>query len=142
LHRTPPLALRNAAQLVLNADLRRAFEEEEPDPERLKSALKAVRLGGVALDATSLGLNVRSALERLAERFFESPHDMERIERLRQVTALALELGIPIDLRRVQNFVFEIKSWVYREIKVQTDQEFAVSWTMQFDALSELLGIA
>lgn len=142
MNRVPPLALRNSAQLVLNADLRRSFEAEEPEPERIKAAIKQAKLGGIALDALTLSPAVESALERLAERFFESPHDVGRIERLRQTTTLALGLGIPVDLRRVQNYVFEIQSWVYPEIKAQTDRDYVTSWTMQLQALTDMLGIA
>lgn len=142
LKQTPPLTLRVSAQLVLNADLRRAFSADTPDPDRIAAALSEVRRWRVELDVQSLVPAVTSALERVADGLFETPHDLDLLERLRRVGEVTNDLGLPIDRRRAQNLVYEIRSWVYPEIKVQTDRVHADQWLDRFGHLLAILGIA
>ena len=66
-----------AAELVLNADLHRCFQDDNVDPNRIEYLLEEAQLEGISLNSTSLEYSFRKALERLAKRLAADPSDFE-----------------------------------------------------------------
>ena len=62
-----PQVLSVAADLCLNAKLRRVLQGDGLDPEVVRPLLEEARLAGATLDATALGLLLAVNIERLAE---------------------------------------------------------------------------
>jgi hypothetical protein len=61
----PPRALYAAAEVVLNADLRRAFENEELSPQHIDPLLDESGSEGISLDEETLEYALRGSLEPL-----------------------------------------------------------------------------
>ena len=66
----PPRALYSPAEFVLNAGLRRAFEQEVFDFELIESLLEEAKLAGVTLNSASLEMVLRRRIEKAAERLY------------------------------------------------------------------------
>ena len=58
------------------------------------------------LDEASLAYAARESLDAKAERFFESPENLELLEELRRSVAVMLSLPFEVDLWKVQNLYF------------------------------------
>ena len=97
----PPRGFRLAAELALNTRLRRALEEETPDPSRLSSVLEEARDVGISLHEDGLALAVELALERLADGLRANPAALERLEELEAVVDLARQLPFEVDFWKV-----------------------------------------
>ncbi len=103
-----PKALSIAAELCLNAKLRRMLDGEGLDPEMVQPLLEETRLAGVNLDATALGGLLAGNIERLAEQLLEQPGDVSLMEKLNKAAKLAQTLPFEVNLWKTQNICFEI----------------------------------
>ncbi len=103
-----PQVLSVAADLRLNAKLRRLLQEEGLDPEVVKPLLEEARLAGANLDATALGLLLAANVEHLAEQLLEQPDDLSRLERLNKAAQLVRTLPFEVNLWKTQNICYKI----------------------------------
>jgi alpha-amylase/alpha-mannosidase (GH57 family) len=137
-----PRAFRTAAEVVLSADLRWAFEEEEPDLDRVRAHLEAVTLWRIDLDTEGLSYALRRTMERLADRFRAEPSDLANLQRLDTIVSLARFLPFEVDLWKAQNTYYEVLHTehpaFFREMSEQGD-ESASTWVSHFLTLGEKL---
>ena len=98
-----PRGFRLAAELALNTRLRRALEQDAPDPSRLSSVLEEARDVGITLHEDGLALAVEVALERLADGLRANPGELARLEELEAVVDLARKLPFEVDFWNAQN---------------------------------------
>ena len=101
-----PAVLSVAAEVVLNAGLRRALAADTFDDELARKLLAEAVTDGVRLDETSLAYAARQSLDAMALRFFEDSADVARLSQLRRGVLLALALPFEVDLWKVQNLYF------------------------------------
>ena len=136
-----PNELHRAAEFVLTVGLRRAFEEEELDLEAVETLLDAARLEGVSFDADSLEMIIRKRFEQMAERLLQSPIDVTRLEKLEAATGLLGSLPLQVNLRKVQNYYYEILQDVYPAFVEKSDMgdEGARDWVTLFRDLGAKL---
>jgi len=139
----PPKALYAAAEVVLNADLRRAFENEELSSEHIDPLLDESRSEGISLDEDTLEYALRGSLERMAERFIASPTELELLEKLHEGVGTLPSLPFQVNLWRVQNTCYNLLETVYPEFKARADQgdEKARQWLDHFIPLSQKLSL-
>lgn len=81
-----------AAEIVLNTDLRRSFQEEAPDRDRIQALLTDARMWRVELDTSGLGYTLKQTIDRLAEEFRVQPADIPLLQRLEVMVSLARAL--------------------------------------------------
>ena len=138
-----PKAFQAAAEFVLNLDLRRAFEEEEPDLGEVRGHLEAVAAWRVELDTAGLGYALAQTIERLAEQFRAQPGELASVQRLEKVTGLARSLPFEVSLWKAQNVHFELLQTLYPRFKERAAQgdETAQAWIGHFVALGEKLRV-
>ena len=103
-----PQTLAVAADLCLNAKLRRVLQGEGLDPEVVRPLLEEARLAGATLDATALGLLLAVNIESLAEQLLEQPDDLARLERLNKAAQLVRTLPFEVNLWKTQNICYKI----------------------------------
>jgi alpha-amylase/alpha-mannosidase (GH57 family) len=108
-----PDAFRAAAELVLNVDLRRAFEAPEADPEEVSRLLEETRTMGVGLDAVGLSYALERALEGMLDRLQEhigtsTRGDADLLLRLESIVDLARRAPFTVDLWQAQNRCYEM----------------------------------
>jgi alpha-amylase/alpha-mannosidase (GH57 family) len=137
----PPKAFYVAAELVLNADLHRSFQDENLDRNRIEHLLEEAQLEGVSLDSTSLEYSFRKALERLAKRLAADPGDLGMLQELEATTTLASRLPFEVDVWKVQNICYEMLQTIYEEYQVRAQQghEEARTWLRHFNTIAQNL---
>jgi hypothetical protein len=139
----PPKAFYVAAELVLNADLHRSFQDGNLDLNRIEYLLEEAQLEGVSLDSTSLEYSFRKALERLAKRLAANPSDFGMLQRVEDATTLVSRLPFEVDLWKVQNICYEMLQTIYEEYQVRAQQghEEARSWLRHFNTIAQNLAV-
>jgi hypothetical protein len=143
LHTPLPKAFRTTAEFALNSHLRRAFSATELDISRINHLLEEARLGGVDLDATTLEFTLRKAIERIADRVRDSPHDLNALRDLEQAVSLAASLPFAVTLWSVQNICHDLLRDVYPEMRAKArvaDPEAGV-WMDHFRKLADSLSV-
>ena len=138
-----PKVFHTAAEVVLNTDLRRGFQEEALDRNRIHALLEDAGTWRVELDTSGLGYTLKQTIERLAEEFREQPTEVPLLQRLEAMVDLAHALPFEVDLWEVQNVYYELLQQVYpalRDKRNRGDNE-AQEWVGHFVSLGEALGI-
>jgi hypothetical protein len=139
----PPKALYAASEVVLNASLRRAFENEEISPELIDPLLEESRSQGISLDEETLEYALRRSLERIVERLAANPTELQPLEQLNGATDILRSLPFQVNLWKVQNVFYELLQSVYPEFKTKEERgdEKASTWIRSFTALGEKLSV-
>ena len=142
LHIPLPKAFQSAAEIVLNRYLRRAFEQEEIDTERINGLLETAKVEGISLDNATLEFAFRKNIERMAERFAAEPTEAH-LRQLDTAAGLLRSLPFTVDLWKVQNVYYGMLKNVYpkmRENKERGD-ELAQALIDGFEALGQKLAV-
>ena len=142
LHIPLPKAFQSAAEIVLNGYLRRAFEQEEIDTERINGLLETAKVEGISLDNATLEFAFRKNIERMAERFAAEPTEAH-LRLLDTAAGLLRSLPFTVDLWKVQNVYYGMLKNVYpkmRENKERGD-ELAQASIHGFEALGQKLAV-
>ena len=136
-----PKAFYAAAEIVLNAGLRRAFEAEEFDPNAVNDLLEEASVEGITLDSNILEYAFRKNLERMAELFRTNPSDLLLLKNIESAVNLVSALPFQVNLWSIQNDYYEVVQGVYTEFKekVEHGDEGAKEWIEHFKKLGEKL---
>jgi len=138
-----PNAFYTAAELVLNADLHRAFQIDKLDPKRIEHLLEEANLEGISLDLTSLEFSFRKALERLATRFAEDSEDISILQELEVAIELLSRLPFEVNLWKVENICYQMLQTFYRECQARAEEgdEKASKWLQHFGNIAANLAV-
>ncbi|MGC2324294.1 MAG: DUF3536 domain-containing protein [Terriglobales bacterium] len=137
----PPPVLQLTAEFVLNGSLRRAFEEEDLDLDRIRTLLEAAQREHVRLDGAGLSYALRASLDLMMQSFQAEPAAPERLERMEAVIQMVRGLPFEVNLWRIQNIYYQMLQRVRPEFQARKDEE-ARTWLSHFDRLGEKLGIS
>ena len=134
-----PELLSVAADLCLNAKLRKVLNGDGLDSEVVRPLLEEARLAGANLDATALGLLLAVNIESLAEQLLEQPLDLPRLERLNKAAKLVRSLPFEINLWKTQNICYKL---LHAHCPIFTDEtdladQNAAEWLRQYTVLAE-----
>jgi alpha-amylase/alpha-mannosidase (GH57 family) len=136
----PPAALHTAAEYVLNASLRKAFEDKELNLDSVISLLDIANLEGVSLDAATLEMAIRRRLEGMAGEFHEKPENYSLLHALDSLTGLLKDLPFEVNLRKIQNLFYAVLQTAYPEFQKRAEKEDAArEWVRLFASLGEKL---
>lgn len=135
-----PPVLHLTAEFVLNGSLRRAFEEENLDLERIRSLLDAARRERVTLDGAGLSYALNPRIESVIEHLQAEPAELSRLERLEAVIDMARSLPFEVNLWKVQNRYYRMLQQVRPGFLARGDEQ-ARAWLAHFDRLGEKLRI-
>ncbi|GIX47327.1 MAG: glycoside hydrolase [Candidatus Tectimicrobiota bacterium] len=143
LHIPLPRAFQAAAEFVLNSDLRRVFETEPLDPERLDALLEAARLVGIAFDAATLSFAITQSLNRLATQLHAQPTALALLQQLETAASMVHRLPFEVDLWQVQNVCYDLVQRHYGEMRARAEQHDAEAeqWLTHFRSLCTLLAL-
>jgi alpha-amylase/alpha-mannosidase (GH57 family) len=136
-----PKAFQTTAEYALNSRLRREFENNGMDLERIRTLLDEARSANVTLDAPTLEYKMRQSVKRLAENVAEHPDDPDLAHRLEAAVRLFQGLPFQVSLATVQNRAWGLLRNVYPEYRARADNgdEQARQWVDQFRNLAEAL---
>ncbi len=139
-----PVSIRLAAQYIVNLDLRRAFETEYLDMEKLERLVTEARRWEVVLDRAGIGLVVSVWCTATAEKIEVEPEKLESIVEIVRVIKLVEPLSLDLDLWKTQNIVFAlINCNGYRHVAARTEEgdEQAANWVKAVNELADILHI-
>ena len=138
-----PKAFYSAAEFVLNSNLRRAFENGELDPERIRTLLDEAKLERVTLDADTLEYTLRRSIERIANQLLINPSETSLLQRLNAILDITRSLPFMLNLWKAQNNYYEILQTVYPEFRDRAEKgdENARTWVGLFTSLGDKLSI-
>jgi hypothetical protein len=135
-----PGAILTAAEHVLNASMRKAFEEDPLKLETIETILNSAGLEGVSLDAAGLEMAVRRRAERTAEALAAQSQSFALLQELDSVVSLIQALPFEVNLRKVQNIFYTLLQNVYPGLKEKAKKDKkARSWVKVFKPLGEKL---
>ncbi|MBI5383149.1 MAG: DUF3536 domain-containing protein [Verrucomicrobia bacterium] len=137
-----PKSLQMAMEFVLNSELRRQFESESLDHERVQALLAESEQAKIALEADTLGFALKAHLDRLCEQFQKAPDDLALLQRFESAAALAHALPFEVNLWKPQNAYHTMLQTVCAQPCERAAQgdEHAQAWLQHFKALGEQLG--
>ena len=138
-----PAGFRAAAELVVNADLRRAIADAGADPEEVEQRLREAAAWRLDLDRAGLGLALAWAVQRRVELLRESPDDDLLLRELERAVALAHSVPFPVDLAEAQTafYRFVEDAWAGRAAAAGAGDETAAAWVASVAALGEALRV-
>ena len=135
-----PGAIKTAAEHVLNASMRKAFEEEELRLDMIEMLLNSAGLEGVSLDATGLEMAARRRTERMAEALAAQPGSLVLLRELDSVAGLIERLPFEVNLRRAQDIYYALLQNVYPELRDKSRKDKkSREWLKVFRSLGEKL---
>ncbi len=135
-----PNVLHMTAEFVLNGSLRRAFEEEDLDLERIRALLDAAQRERVTLDGAGLSYALRHTIELMMGGLEAEPEALRHLERLEAAVNLARSLPFEVNLWKVQNRYYDMLQRVRPEFQARGGDQ-ARLWLACFDSLGEKLSI-
>jgi hypothetical protein len=138
-----PRAFQASAEVVLNAYVREALENEDLDLERIASLFSAAKFEGVSLDDQTLEYKFRRNIEGMAERLVTEPASLLRLQRLKTASELAQRLPFTIDLWKVQNMYYRVLKSVCPQMcdKAARGDPAANAWCQTFKELGTELRV-
>jgi hypothetical protein len=138
-----PPALKAAADIALNSQLRQAFEQPELDGDSIKGYLREAANTQVALEITTLEYVIRKRLEKNANDFAAHPDDMKAVQELIKLMELISSLPFSVVLWQAQNIVYRPLNKVAEEHRRELEKgdPVAQNWMNELSALREKLRI-
>lgn len=139
-----PRAFQAAAEVVINARLRRTVEDVPIDLERARSLLRQAEEHGVPLDREGLAFATTHALDRLGRQMVEHPEDVDLVRHAAGAAGFAVSLPFDVDLWRVQNHVHALRdsAFVEQRTRAASGDPAGAAWVEAFEILAGLLGIS
>ncbi len=138
-----PKRLEVAAEVTLNTDLRRAFEDDPLDLGLIAALVDEAQIARVPFDSPTLEYSFRKTLERMAERFSADPDDFQLLVRLDEAVGLARLLPFEVVLWRIQNMYYNLRLTVYPAWRARAARGDgpAREWLERFHALGDKLSV-
>ena len=141
-----PRAFRAAAEFILNIDLRRAFEEEDPDIDRVSALLDSAEMWQVEMDTAGLGYALEHTIERLSQELLAQPTELALLQRLAGVVGMAQSLPfdpLEVDFAKAQNAYYRVLQSTYPQVRDGAERvgEEAEAWLSLFRELGERLSV-
>ncbi len=135
-----PLAL--ATEFVLNSELRRQFESDTLELERVRTLLGECEATKVPLDAQTLAYALKGHLDRLSDQLLKSPEAPDLLGRFTEAADLARNLPFEVSLWKPQNTYSGLRAAVMPDLsrRADTGDETAKAWLERFLVLGERLG--
>jgi alpha-amylase/alpha-mannosidase (GH57 family) len=101
-----PNALKSAAEIALNNQLRQYLERPELDSDSILGLVREASAGKIALDSTTLEYQLRKRIEKEAADFAANPADLAAMERTLKLLDLVPLLPFPVVLWEAQNLCY------------------------------------
>ena len=101
-----PNALKSAAEIALNSQLRQYLERPELDSDSIHGLLREASASRIALDSTTLEYQLRKRIEKEAADFAANPADLDAMERTLKLLDLLPSLPFPVVLWEAQNLCY------------------------------------
>jgi alpha-amylase/alpha-mannosidase (GH57 family) len=139
IHAPPLNSLAPATEFVLNADLRKQFENGHLDAGRVKSLIAEARAANVPLETDALAFVAKNHFDRLSDELCKMPEDADLLQRFTNSAALIQRFPFGVNLWKAQNIYDQLRAKILPEMKNRGDEK-SKAWTEKFLMLGEQLG--
>jgi alpha-amylase/alpha-mannosidase (GH57 family) len=133
-----PKSLEMAAELVLNANLTKAFQAEPLDLKAISRYLAEAREWNISFDTVSLSFSFTKAFERMMNQLRTNPVNLPLLQKLNEVANLMQTVPFEVNLRTVQNDFYEILKTEYPKVRKSTEED-SQEWVRQFETLGQTI---
>ncbi len=136
-------AFQKVADFLVNLDLRRVFEADEPNLEVARLLLSEAQLYNVPLDASGLAYALKGTVARMLDRIADHPDDLAQIRRADELLGLAEALSFPVDFWAAQNTYYGLMQTVYaqRQARAAAGDIVCREWARTFAGLGDKLRV-
>jgi alpha-amylase/alpha-mannosidase (GH57 family) len=138
-----PRALAAASEYLLNAAIRRSFENPVFDLNSIRQLLDATAMHGVTLDAAFLEMAIRKRMEQTADGFQQQPTETDALQQLDAIAGLLPDFPFEVNLRTVQNIYYHLLREILPQMKkrARRREKKAKEWVDIFHALGAKIGV-
>jgi len=130
-----------AAEVTLNAELRRAIEAESMNVDLVRALMEEAKAVHVNLDAATLEFALRRKLETMAGQWESQPCDLERVVSLESAVKLARSFPFEVRLWEIQNVYHSVLMNSANGNKPRGAGCDLPEWDQRFRSLGEQLGM-
>jgi len=141
-HRIPRPFL-SAAEYIINTDMKRIFEKEDLEIEKLKKLIDETRRWSIKIDSVTIGFIASSWINSVMQRLGEHQEDVRLFEKLDAALELLTPLSLPLNLWNAQNIYFSIGKNIFTKMNetAQKRDAFAKKWMEGFSKLGYYLQV-
>ena len=132
-----------AAEYIINSDMKKLFEDERLDIDKLKRLIDETERWLINLDKTTIGFKASSWVNAAMERLDGNPDDRELITLVEGTLKRLTPLDLSLNLWNAQNSYFDISREFGAEMFEISDKgnEAAKEWTEAFRTLGFYLNV-
>jgi len=130
-----------AAEVTINAELRRAIEAENLNVDLVRALMEEAKAVHVKLDAPTLEFALRRKLETMAEEWGSQPCDLEKVVSLEAAVRLARSFPFEVRLWEIQNAYHSVVVSSANGNKPHGGGCELPEWNQSFRSLGEQLGM-
>jgi alpha-amylase/alpha-mannosidase (GH57 family) len=132
-----------AVEHIINVDMKRAFEKEEVDTEKLKRLILESNRWGINLDRAAIEYDVSLWVTSLMEKVAQDPTNPSLFVGITNALELLESLSLNLNFWKAQNMYFSLKEKLRNEMdeKVKAGNGSAREWLDAFNELGEKLRI-
>lgn len=132
-----------AAEQVINTDLKRLFEVEDMDVERLSVLISEVKKWHLKIDFVAIGYIASMRINSMMETFSHKYEEIELIDKIEGSLKLLTSLPLSLDLWKAQNIYFSIGKSIYKAMKERAERGDVISrkWIEGFRKLGYYLRV-
>lgn len=133
-------AFYSAAEFILNSDIKRAFEDEFIDIEKIQGLIFEMKKWRVPIDSVEIEFIVRGRLEKLIEDLYSSS-DINLLLEIQKMLELIKSLPLEVNYWKTQNIYYKIAKDLYGQFLLKSRQgdENAKRWIASFKYIGEML---
>jgi alpha-amylase/alpha-mannosidase (GH57 family) len=138
-----PRPLLMVVEYLVNLDLKKIFEGEDLDIERLEGLINESRRWSLEVEKGTLGFVAASWVNALMERLSQKQEDISLFEKVEKALKLLQSFSIELDLWKAQNTCFSIGKGQFKEMKERLERgdDSARSWIETFGQLCSHLDV-
>jgi hypothetical protein len=132
-----------AVEHIINVDMRRAFEKEEVDTEKLKRLILESNRWGIHLDRAAIEYDVSLWVTSLMEKITQDPMNLSLFLKIPNVLELLEPISLNLNFWKAQNAFLSLKEHLKGEMeeKVKKGDTSAEKWLDAFNELGEKLRV-
>ena len=130
-----------AAEYIINTDMKKIFEEEILDVEKLEKLIDEAKRWSIKVDTTTIGFVVNSWVNSIMEELYQQPENVQLFEKIDNTMEVLKPLSLSLDLWKAQNLYFSIGKNCYTTMKERaaSGDNSAERWTEEFLKLGNYL---
>jgi alpha-amylase/alpha-mannosidase (GH57 family) len=138
-----PAVFKTTVEFILNADLRKLFEEEHINLDELERLAEEVERWAVKLEEEALGFVITKRMNAIMKIFSSNPRNTERLKYILEIFKQLKKLPMKIDRWIIQNMYFFIGQTHFREVQAMASRGdiSAQKWVKYFKELGDELEV-